>query len=422
MKHFLLLTALSLFLLQGYAQQLDFASYRSVVIPYNAKWEVTKPEAAVYRRQTFLPDSLSNLRSIGSPEFNHPIKDYYADGTLRTRGFYKNGQRWATWSFYYPNGQLECEGVYDGWSPTGTWKFWLPDGKPLLVADYEQFEPSIVSFWTQEGEQTVTDGNGRYRFVSLDEEGVLMVMAGDIKGGKQSGEWTYGVMGGEVLVRETYNDTGKLQQGILYKGGKAKEKYTHRHRLRVNFEPQDVLIPEEWRPDPAYYEKNYPVVADLFKAEVRRVEVSKNVKTSVKHYYNIIQRFENGVDTLQYGAPFLPPVLKGSIQTYINNHFRFPAHLQNHSSLQGLVVASFTIDEQGIVSKPVITRSLESSLDDEVLRMISKMPKWQPGTVNGKPVKTTITLPIRIDGRVLVSEHSDSHNYKYYNSRGSRYF
>lgn len=401
---------------------MDFASYRSVIIPYNAKWEVTKPEAAVYLRHTFLPDSLRSLKNIKSPAFDHPIKDYYADGTLRARGFYQNGHKWATWSFYYPNGQREREGVYDRWIPIGVWKFWLPDGKPLMVASYGGSETTIISFWNQEGEQTVKDGNGRYRLVSLDEDSVSMVMAGNIKGGRQIGEWTYGPLSGEVLVRETFSDEGILTQGVLYKGGKVKEKYTYRNRLRVEYEPEYTRAPEDWFPDPAFYDENYPVVADIFKAEVQRVEISKNAKTTAKHYYNIIQRFEDGVDTLQYGAPFVAPVLKGNLQTYINNHFRFPAHLQNQSSIQGLVVASFTVDEQGVVSKPSIMKSLEPSLDDEVLRMISRMPKWQPGTVNEKPVKTVMSLPIRINGRVLVSEYSDPHSYKYYNSRGSRYF
>ena len=41
-----------------------------------------------------------------------------------------------------------------------------------------------------------------------------------------------------------------------------------------------------------------------------------------------------------------------------------------------------------------ITRGVEKSLDEEAIRVISSMPKWNPGTINGTPVKVKYTLPI----------------------------
>lgn len=39
-------------------------------------------------------------------------------------------------------------------------------------------------------------------------------------------------------------------------------------------------------------------------------------------------------------------------------------------------------------------RSVSEELDAEAIRVVSSMPKWQPGTQNGKPVNVKFTLPV----------------------------
>lgn len=39
-------------------------------------------------------------------------------------------------------------------------------------------------------------------------------------------------------------------------------------------------------------------------------------------------------------------------------------------------------------------KSVDSSTDNEVLRVIKAMPNWKPGKQNGQPVKTFYTLPV----------------------------
>lgn len=58
----------------------------------------------------------------------------------------------------------------------------------------------------------------------------------------------------------------------------------------------------------------------------------------------------------------------------------------------------FVVDEKGEISKVRITRSTEEcpTCEEAAIQVIKSMPKWQPGKVNGKPVKSYYKLPITI--------------------------
>ena len=78
--------------------------------------------------------------------------------------------------------------------------------------------------------------------------------------------------------------------------------------------------------------------------------------------------------------------------------------------VEGTVIVKFTIDENGDVVKPEITRSLGSGCDEEVLRVVGEMPKWVPGKKDGKPVAVELTLPVKflLNGEDKIMSIDDS--------------
>ncbi|MBR5687796.1 MAG: TonB family protein [Prevotella sp.] len=64
------------------------------------------------------------------------------------------------------------------------------------------------------------------------------------------------------------------------------------------------------------------------------------------------------------------------------------------ANVQGRVLVSFIINENGEVSDASIMQGVEEHLDKEALRVISTMPNWSPGLQDGKPVKVRYTLPV----------------------------
>ena len=63
------------------------------------------------------------------------------------------------------------------------------------------------------------------------------------------------------------------------------------------------------------------------------------------------------------------------------------------SGIQGKVVVSLTIDENGNLVDPKIISGVSEEINNEVLRVISSSPKWTPAKENGKAVKCTFTMP-----------------------------
>lgn len=82
---------------------------------------------------------------------------------------------------------------------------------------------------------------------------------------------------------------------------------------------------------------------------------------------------------------------------YINNTRQYPAEAyRNH--IQGRVTLSFVINTDGSVSDVCVLRGVEPSLNQEAMRIISSMPQWHPGKMNGKlvPVRVIQTVPFRL--------------------------
>jgi TonB family protein len=65
------------------------------------------------------------------------------------------------------------------------------------------------------------------------------------------------------------------------------------------------------------------------------------------------------------------------------------------SGLQGTVISTFIVEEDGSVANAKIIRGIGKSYDEEVLRVINLMPRWIPGKQNGKAVAVQFTMPVK---------------------------
>ena len=62
--------------------------------------------------------------------------------------------------------------------------------------------------------------------------------------------------------------------------------------------------------------------------------------------------------------------------------------------IEGRVIVKFTIEEDGTVTNGKILRGVDPLLDNEALRLVSIMPKWSPGSFDGKDTRFTYNLPL----------------------------
>jgi Ca-activated chloride channel family protein len=82
-----------------------------------------------------------------------------------------------------------------------------------------------------------------------------------------------------------------------------------------------------------------------------------------------------------------------AFKKYIYDHINFPDELQN-KNIAGRIFVQFTVDFDGSVRDVKIIRGLHPLLDNEVIRVIKKSPKWKPGIQKGKPVKVSLTVAV----------------------------
>jgi protein TonB len=83
------------------------------------------------------------------------------------------------------------------------------------------------------------------------------------------------------------------------------------------------------------------------------------------------------------------------LQKFFDDNVEYPSAAED-AGVEGTVQISFTVDENGKIIAPQIDGEKEGyGLDDEALRVVNKMPAWVPGKVNGKPVKTRFSLPVK---------------------------
>jgi TonB family protein len=65
----------------------------------------------------------------------------------------------------------------------------------------------------------------------------------------------------------------------------------------------------------------------------------------------------------------------------------------------GTVYVSFDVDENGRVLDPKILRGLSVEHNEAALKVVRALPTWEPARLEGKPIRTTMKLPIRFSRR-----------------------
>lgn len=84
---------------------------------------------------------------------------------------------------------------------------------------------------------------------------------------------------------------------------------------------------------------------------------------------------------------------ESGLMEYLARNIRYPEMAQQNG-VEGRVIVKFIINKDGSVSEPEIVKSVSEELDREALRLVNKMPKWQPALYKGEPVKSIFTVPI----------------------------
>ena len=81
------------------------------------------------------------------------------------------------------------------------------------------------------------------------------------------------------------------------------------------------------------------------------------------------------------------------IMRYIQENIKYPQSAKANK-IEGRVYVTFVVEKDGSITNAAVIRGFDKECDAEALRVVSSMPKWNPGQQDGKNVRTQFTIPI----------------------------
>lgn len=130
--------------------------------------------------------------------------------------------------------------------------------------------------------------------------------------------------------------------------------------------------------------------------------VANNEKETAENY---VQQVPDGDDKV-YQVCEKAPVFPGgthAMYKYLADNTKYPDEAKA-AGKQGRVMVQFVVRKDGSISDVSVVKSAGNvSLDKEAVRVISTMPKWNPGTQGGKAVNVQYTIPVQFrlsDGKI----------------------
>ena len=92
-----------------------------------------------------------------------------------------------------------------------------------------------------------------------------------------------------------------------------------------------------------------------------------------------------------------PPMFPGGMEAlmkYLNDNIIYPV-IALENGVSGTVVLQFVVSKTGKIADIKVLNSVDRALDEEAVRVVSKMPDWQPAKQNGNNVAVYFNLPVR---------------------------
>ncbi len=82
-----------------------------------------------------------------------------------------------------------------------------------------------------------------------------------------------------------------------------------------------------------------------------------------------------------------------SIIKFVQENIKFPAEAKENN-VHGRLMLSVVVEKDGSLSNITVKKGLGYGLDEEIVRIIKMMPKWQPAQHKGKTVRQSQTIVI----------------------------
>lgn len=107
-------------------------------------------------------------------------------------------------------------------------------------------------------------------------------------------------------------------------------------------------------------------------------------------------RYTSPSEGIQKSNPEVQPEFKGGqaeMNAFISRNLKYPKEAVKNN-IQGLLVVQLDIAKDGTARFGKFIRALGYGCDEEVKRLIGKMPKWNPALLHGKPAESEYLMRV----------------------------
>lgn len=138
------------------------------------------------------------------------FEDYYLDGTIKSKGEYKNNKKIGPWLYYYANGEEEQKGTYKNGIPDGDWIWYYANKQIKRTEKFMKGKEEGEMIEYDETGNTITKG----AYYEGLEDGEWLYETGDFK---ETGSYKEGNRVGEW--KGYFKTNNKLAYSIKYVDG-----------------------------------------------------------------------------------------------------------------------------------------------------------------------------------------------------------
>ncbi len=173
--------------------------------------------------------------------------------------------------------------------------------------------------------------------------------------------------------------------------------------LEIDFiEEEDIPITrQEQPPPPPPPEPSQELIIvddDVELEEEFTIDVDADVFTEVQEFTPIVIEEEEEVEedvifTVVEDQPQFPGGEEAR-QRFLEDNLRYPT-MAREAGIQGTVFVTFVVETDGSVTDVRVLRGIGGGCDEEAVRVVEMMPRWEPGRQRGQPVRVQFNMPIR---------------------------
>lgn len=82
------------------------------------------------------------------------------------------------------------------------------------------------------------------------------------------------------------------------------------------------------------------------------------------------------------------------LMKFLTTNLKYP-QIARENAVEGNVYVKFIIEKDGSITNIQVARGIGYGCDQEAVRVVKTMPKWEPGKQRGTPVRSRFILPFK---------------------------